>query len=127
TGGDIYVIPASGGEPRNVTPQLRGSVSSLGWTRTGQILFVQDSRGRTVVSQLTPGGSHIQDLWSGDDFLASSAWMASVSVADGGKTVATVRSSFQKPPEVVSGTIGDLKPITSGNASALVPWGKFES
>ena len=126
TGGDIYVISADGGEPRNVTPQLHGSASWLTWTG-GQIMFVQNSHGKTVLSRVNPANASIQDLWSAEEFLRSGQWMGSVSVANDGNTIAAVHSSFSQPPQVVAGQSGALKPITSPNSSAPVPWGKTES
>src|SRR5215472_11992310 len=38
-GGDIFVIPAAGGEARNMTPEMKASASWLTWTGDGKILF----------------------------------------------------------------------------------------
>ena len=37
TGGDIYVVPASGGAARNVTPGLEGSARTLAWRPDGRL------------------------------------------------------------------------------------------
>ncbi len=127
TGGDLFVIDASGGEPRNVTPGLRGSASWLAWTAPAQILFVQDSQGRSAVTRVDVSTRKIDELWSGDDFLNANMWMGSLSVAHDGVTVAAVSSSFAHPPEVFAGPIGAWKPQTSGNSSVRPLWGKTES
>jgi dipeptidyl aminopeptidase/acylaminoacyl peptidase len=127
TGGDLFVINAMGGEPRNIIPKLKGSVSWLSWTSPAQILFVQDSQGKSAVTRADVGTGKIDQLWSGVDFLNANMWMGSLSVAHDGVTVAAVSSSFTHPPEVIAGPIGAWKPLTSGNSSVRPLWGKFES
>src|SRR5437667_272418 len=117
TGGDVFIINASGGEPRNVTPQLRGSASWLAWTSPAQILFVQDSRGKSAVTRVDVGTDKIEELWSGNEFRNANMWMGSLSVAHDGVTTAAVSSSFTHPPEVFAGPIGAWKPLTSVNSS----------
>jgi acylaminoacyl-peptidase len=127
TGGDLFIISASGGEPRNVTPELRGSASWLTWTSPVQILFVQDSQGKSAVTRINVGTGKIEELWSGNDFLNANMWMGSLSVAQDGVTVAAASSSFGHAPEVFAGPIGAWKPLTSGNSSVHPLWGKTES
>ncbi len=45
TGGDIYLIPSSGGEPRNVTPGRVGSVAFIGWVSPQVIGLCRTCRG----------------------------------------------------------------------------------
>ncbi|PYX76735.1 MAG: S9 family peptidase [Acidobacteria bacterium] len=127
TGGDVFIINASGGEPRNVTPKLRGSASWLAWTSPAQILFVQDSRGKSAVTRVDVGTDKIEELWSGNEFLNANMWMGSLSVAHDGVTTAAVSSSFTHPPEVFAGPIGAWKPLTSVNSSVRPLLGKTES
>ncbi len=48
-GGDIFVIPAAGGEPVNITPSLGGSATGLTWRKSGEVLFSEDVDGETAV------------------------------------------------------------------------------
>ena len=127
TGGDLFVINAMGGEDRNITPRLKGSVSWLSWTSPSHILFVQDSQGKSAITRADVGTGKIEQVWSGLDFLNANMWMGSISVAHDGVTVAAVSSSFTRPPEVIAGPIGAWKPLTSGNSSVQPLWGKIES
>ncbi|PYX95007.1 MAG: hypothetical protein DMG71_10880 [Acidobacteria bacterium] len=86
TGGDVFIISASGGEPRNVTPKLRGSASWLAWTSPAQILFVQDSQGKSAVTRVDVGTAKIEELWAGNEFLNANMWLGSLSVARDGTT-----------------------------------------
>lgn len=127
TGGDLFVTNPTGGEPRTLTPKLRGSVSWFTWTSPAQILFVQDSQGKSAVTRANVATGKIEQLWSGSDFLNANMWMGSLSVAHDGMTVAAVSSSLTHPPEVFAGAIGAWKPLTSGNSSVRPLWGKTES
>ena len=127
TGGDLFVINPAGGEPRNLTPKLRGSASWFAWTSPNQILFVQDSQGKSVVSRVDCGTARVDELWSGNDFLNANMWMGSLSIAHDGVTSAAVSSSLGHPPEVVAGPVGNWKPITEANSSVHPTWGKVES
>jgi Tol biopolymer transport system component len=44
TGGDIYLVPATGGTARNLTPALDGWASWLGWHRSSGSLFTAEHR-----------------------------------------------------------------------------------
>src|SRR5258708_39982671 len=44
-GGDIFGVPADGGTPRNVTPGMKASVSSLTWRGNAHSFFAPESVG----------------------------------------------------------------------------------
>src|SRR5207245_1271940 len=48
-------------------------------------------------------------------------------VAKGGKFVAVVRSSYNTPPEVWTGAIGEWRQLTNNNSALSATWGKAES
>jgi len=127
TGGDIFVIDAGGGEPKNITPKMRGSASWLAWISPTQILFAQNSRGTSALSRVDAQSGKLDQVWSGNDFLNASMWTASISVAHDGTTSAAVASSFAHPPEVVAGPIGAWKSVTALNSRVHSLWGKTES
>src|SRR5579864_5270876 len=64
TGGDIFVLPASGGEPRNLTPDRKASPSMLRWLPSGQILFSEQTDGATGIALLDPSGREVKPLWT---------------------------------------------------------------
>src|SRR5207247_11349316 len=49
-GGDIFVIPATGGEAKNITPGMKASASWLTWTAGGKILVGEDVDGESGVA-----------------------------------------------------------------------------
>lgn len=126
-GGDIFLVPAEGGEARNITPEMKASASWLTWTRDGKILFGEWIDGGSGIATLDPSSGKIETLWKGEDQITAQGWGTAVSLASDGKTAAVVQQSFARPPEVWAGPIGNWKQITSRNASLKPAWGKTTS
>ena len=128
TGGDLYLIPATGGEAKDVTPGRAASVAFLGWVGPEMI----------AIAEQTGGSSHLTalDLATGKDIPQASVTFPetigagnlemSVSLSRE-HTIAIVRSSYERAPEVWAGPIHDLKQITHLNDSLKPAWGKTEN
>jgi dipeptidyl aminopeptidase/acylaminoacyl peptidase len=128
TGGDVYVIPAAGGEPRNVTPERDASVAFIGWV-SPEILGIAEHVG---------GSSHLTalNLSSGKDVsqinvtfpesIGAGDLVMSISMSHE-HTIAIVRSSFERAPEVWAGPVNHLKQISHLNDGLKPSWGKTES
>jgi dipeptidyl aminopeptidase/acylaminoacyl peptidase len=121
TGGDIWLVPASGGSARNATPDLPASPTELFWRSSGELLFVEHVNGEQGLATLDPATGRITALWTGP------AVLASFSPARTGPATAAVLHSFENAPEVQAGPIGAWKPVTRANAGARRFWGKAES
>ncbi len=129
TGGDIYTIPATGGEVRQLTPGINASPATLAWLPASErILFTEQIDGSSGIATVDARDRKIQTLWSGPETIsAGGAWDFGISLADDGETCALVRQSFQQPPEVWAGGIGAWKQLTRENAGIRPSWGKSES
>jgi dipeptidyl aminopeptidase/acylaminoacyl peptidase len=125
-GGDIFVVPAEGGEARNITPGMKASASWLTWPAGGKILFGEDVDGESGIATVDVAGGSIQTLTHGPGTLASGGGTA-VSLAADGRTAAVIRQSLAHPPEVWAGTIGEWKQITSRNGGLKPAWGEAKS
>jgi len=126
-GGDIFVIPAKGGKPSNLTPERKASASWLTWTQDGKIVAGEFVGGDSSVISLDPASGKIEQLYRGADHVSEGTWGPSVSVSPDGKTSATVRSSFVAPPEIWAGANGDWKQITQRNKNVKPRWGEAKS
>ncbi len=127
-GGDVYLLPAAGGEPRDMTPNINATPSSLTWINGGrQILISVYVDGRTGVALLDLTAQTISVVWTDVETISSGWFGAGMSVANDGVTTAVIRQSFVRPPEVWAGAIGDWKPITSRNAGLEPAWGPAQS
>ncbi len=128
TGGDVYLIPATGGELINMTPGRAASVAFIGWI-SSDVLGIAEHAG---------GDSHLTalNLSSGKDIHQASATFPE-SIGSGGlvmsvsmskeHTIALIRSSFAMAPEVWAGPPKALKQITHLNDGLKPAWGKTES
>ncbi|HEU4414504.1 MAG TPA: S9 family peptidase [Candidatus Angelobacter sp.] len=127
-GGDIFVVPADGGEARNLTPNMKASASTLTWMPGGgKIIFGEDADGESAIATVDAGGGNIETLAHGPELLTANGWGTAVSLAADGKTAAVIRQSLAHPPEVWAGAIGQWKQITSRNAALKPAWGEAKS
>jgi dipeptidyl aminopeptidase/acylaminoacyl peptidase len=126
-GGDVFVIPADGGQPKDLTPEMKASASWLTWRRDGKIVFGEWVDGDSGLVALDPASGNTETLWKGEDQITASGWGAAVSLANDGKTAAVIQQSFSHPPEVWAGPIGSWKQITSINANLKPAWGTAKS
>jgi dipeptidyl aminopeptidase/acylaminoacyl peptidase len=128
TGGDVYLLPATGGAARNLTPGLPASASWLGWRPGGdEILLLESVDGASGIAALDVRNGKVTPLWSGPESLSLGWWNIALSVANDGKTCAMLRESFSNPPEVWAGPIGAWKQITTSHLGQRANWGKAES
>jgi dipeptidyl aminopeptidase/acylaminoacyl peptidase len=126
-GGDVFVVPASGGAAKDVTPDIKISPSSLSWhSSPDRILFTATAGGGTAIGTVNLKNQQVELLWRGDESLRA-ARDAGVSFSADEKVAATVRSSFKLPPEVWAGPIGEWKPVTAKNQQRKPLWGEAKS
>src|SRR6266542_757123 len=121
TGGDIWAVPAAGGEPKNLAPGLPASASALFWRSPGEILFTEHVDGEAGVAAVDVATGRITTLWKGPSTVSS------FSVARSGSASSAVVHSFGAPPEVHAGPIGAWKALTQANAKVPRLWGEAKS
>jgi dipeptidyl aminopeptidase/acylaminoacyl peptidase len=128
TGGDIYVMPATGGEPKDVTPDRAATPAWFVWLDDKQI----------GISEIKNGASHlfVYNIETHEESTENNLTLPG-SVGAGGlamsvatsntNNIALIRSSFDRPPEVWAGELMNLRQITHVNDGAKPLWGKAES
>ncbi len=128
TGGDIYTMPAGGGEPTDQTPDHAGSPAWFVW-------LDQQSIG---IAEIKGGSSHlfVYDLSTHQDSPDYNLTLPD-SVGAGGlamriatsstNTIAFIKSSFSDPPEVWAGDLMDMHQITHFNDGLKPVWGQAHS
>jgi dipeptidyl aminopeptidase/acylaminoacyl peptidase len=128
TGGDIYVMPATGGEPKDVTPDRAASPAWFTWLDDHQM----------GIAEIKGGSSHlfVYDITNHQESTeynltlpgSVGAGGLSMSVATSNtNNIALIRSSFDSAPEVWAGEFMSLRQITHINDAAKPLWGKAES
>ncbi len=127
-GGDIFVLPAAGGEPRNLTPEIKTSPSWVAWLSSSkQILFGESIDGSAGVETVDLADGKITTLWTGPERISPVGEGVSISLAEDEKTSAIVRSSFERPPEVWAGPVGAWMQVTHLNQNISPSWGPAQS
>jgi len=127
TGGDIFLLPSKGGEPRNLTPNRPASPNGISWQSDGRMVFTEAVDGGGAVSTLDLATGQTERLWKGDQNLHQDGNYPNFFLARDGRTSAVVRNTWEHSPEVWAGPVGDWQQLTHANADQRPRWGKAES
>ncbi len=126
--GDIYEVAAQGGNKINLTPGMMMSASWLAWLPDSKsIIFSAIADGRTAISKIDVSTKRLSPLWSGDERISDAPYNTNLSLARDGRSTVVVRQSFDQPPEVWAGAVGEWKQVTHENARLHPAWGKSVS
>jgi dipeptidyl aminopeptidase/acylaminoacyl peptidase len=127
-GGDIFTVPAGGGDARDVTPGLAASPSWLYWESPSRILFTEIVDGQAGVSSIDLASGKSVSLWTSSDVISTEAeGVPAVSLAADRQTSAVIRHSSEHAPEIWAGPTGDWKQITRVNENVHPAWGQLKS
>ena len=132
TGGDLYLLPASGGNARNVTSGRRSSAAWFTWRSDTSILLTEFKGGSSVISSLNLADKDaVKTLWEGGETINAGPESTSLSVdvsrGPGPQAVALIRSSWSMPPEVWAGPVGAWRQISRENVRIKVNAVRAES
>src|SRR5207244_10531237 len=98
------------------------------WPRKSpKLYFTEHFDGGSAISLLDPATGQSERLWQGDESLSPPFEDAGISMTADGSSSAVMRHSFQQPPEIWSGRIGDWKQLTHENAQRKPQWGEAKS
>jgi dipeptidyl aminopeptidase/acylaminoacyl peptidase len=126
-GGDIYTLPTTGGDPRDVTPDIKATPNFVQWASDSHsIIFSEIADGQTGIASVNLDSGAVSTLYVAGERIGS-GFGPGVSLSRDGKIAAAVRQSFAQPPEVWAGPIGSWKQITHLNSGLHPAWGKAES
>src|SRR5262249_3482845 len=126
-GGDLFTISGDGKNLVNRTPGRKTSVSSLFWVAPDRILITENVSGGGAISELSVADNSVRTIWKGEENFHAFGNFPDFALARDGKFVAVVRSTYNTPPEVWAGPIGQWKQLTNNNAAVRMTWGKAES
>jgi dipeptidyl aminopeptidase/acylaminoacyl peptidase len=128
TGGDIYLISATGGEAKNITPDTDKTAAWIDWRNSDRLLVSWVDSGQVELGELSAEDGKVTAKYAsipasvGDGRLEQS-----LSVAANGR-VAFIKSSFSEAPEVYAGPLGGPPVQITHYNDALKPlWGRSES
>ncbi|GAC1538993.1 MAG: hypothetical protein NVS2B17_13680 [Candidatus Velthaea sp.] len=116
-GGDIYVMPSSGGTPTDITPDMPASVNSISWNGADDVVsFTALGNEQSQIGAVTVATKAVEIIWSAPESISADGTMR-VSIAHDRKTAAIVRQSYERPPEIYTGERANWKSLTSENAA----------
>jgi len=128
TGGDVFLIRPEGGAPRDLTPGMTSSASNITWPKNSdKLFFTEHFDGGSAVSQLDPASGQTERLWQGDESINPPFDDNGISMTADGKSSVVIRHSWQKPPEIWAGRVGDWKAVTHENDARKPLWGEAKS
>ena len=126
-GGDIFVMPATGGTPKNLTPGKKFSACWLAWTKDQKLIYAAEIGGDSAVGIADPATSEAQEIYQGSESISAGLWNPNISLAADGETAAAIISSFEAPPEVWVGKPGHWAQLTFRNKGLKPAWGQVKS
>ena len=130
TGGDLWMVPAAGGKPKNLTAGARTSVASFVWKSDSRALIAAAwAGGGSAITEVDAQKGGMRQLWSADEWVTtgSGSWVPTFSAAADGQTVAAVREAFERAPEIWAGPVGNWSQVTRANDGARPAVGKASS
>jgi dipeptidyl aminopeptidase/acylaminoacyl peptidase len=128
TGGDLYMMPATGGEPTDITPDRNETPSWFTWISNDDI----------GIAAIQGGSSHLFDYdlrkreispeynLTLPDSIGAGGLEMRVAISHT-NNIAFVRSSFSEPPEVWAGDLMHLHQVTHVNDALKPMWGDAKS
>ena len=124
-GGDLFTM-SNGRDAQNRTRGRKSSVSSLFWLTPDRILFTEIVGGGGAISELTLADNSVRTMWKGAEALHAFGNFPDFAVSNDGKFAAAERTSFETPPEIWAGPIGEWQQLTRNNPGLSATWGKPE-
>lgn len=128
-GGDIWVVDAAGGAPRNLTPGIAISPDWLTW-RGDRIVFTAWADGGSAIGTVDPATATSTITWQAGEALSGTGDRyigGGLALSADGRTSAVVRQSYEHPPELWTGPIGNWRQLTHLNDRLTPSWGRAES
>ncbi|MDQ2890638.1 MAG: S9 family peptidase [Gemmatimonadota bacterium] len=129
TGGDMYIVPATGGTARDMTPDIRESFAAFQWRGPTSLIATLWSHGGSEIATVDIRTGATAPLWSGDETISTGPGrgLPVISTDSTGMNVALVRESLGAAPELWAGQIGRWTQITRVNSGVTRSWGKAVS
>jgi dipeptidyl aminopeptidase/acylaminoacyl peptidase len=128
TGGDIYLVPATGGEAKDITLNKDKTAAWIDWRKSGTLLVSWIESGQVAIGELdTTDGRITADYGTIPATVGDGRLEQSLSVSANLK-VAFIKSSFSAAPEVYVGQLGAAPQAITHYNDAIKPlWGNSES
>jgi dipeptidyl aminopeptidase/acylaminoacyl peptidase len=126
-GGDLFTMSADGRDVQNRTPGRKASVNSFFWLAPDRILLIEYVGGGSAISELRLPDNSARTIWKGPEGIHAFGNFPDFALSRDGKIAASELSTYNSPPEIFAGPLGQWRKITNNNADLPANWGKAES
>ena len=126
-GGDLFTMSSDGRDITNRTQGRKASVNSFFWHTPDHILLVEYVGGGSAISELNLTDHSDRTIWKGPEGIHAFGNFPNFALSKDGKFAAAVQSTYNSPPEVFAGPLGEWRQLTNNNAGLQANWGKAES
>lgn len=126
-GGDIYVVPAAGGKPADLTAGNKGSAVSIAWMHNGSIVFGETTDGESAFEMLDPHTGKMRELVRDAAAFSGPDGRDTAAISSDERTEAYIRSGLDHGPEIYAGPVGQAKQISHWSDDAKPTWGKISA
>ena len=122
TGGDIWTVPATGGDPTDITPNIDSTPTFITWLTPDILALAEDRRGHSLIA-----GWHVDRKSPGPAFdlgeVNITGGPIKMAISGGAEnTIAIVKSGHDQAPEIFAGHPNEgLKQITHLNDTLKPP------
>jgi len=111
----------------NRTSSRKTSINSFFWQTPDRIVLVEYVGSGSAISELSLRDNSAQTIWKGPEGIHAFGNFPDFDLSKDGKFAAGVRDTYNSPPEVFAGPIGQWRQLTNNNAGLQANWGKAES
>jgi dipeptidyl aminopeptidase/acylaminoacyl peptidase len=126
-GGDLFTMTATGREVVSRTQGRKASVNSFFWQAPDRILLIEYIGGGSAISELSLTDNSVRTVWKGPQGIHAFGNFPGFALSKDGKVAAAELSSYNSPPEVFAGPLGEWRQLTNNNAGLHANWGEAES
>ena len=126
-GGDLFTMTVNGRDVVNRTASRKTSVNSFFWRAPDRILVIEYLGGGSAISELSLTNNSERTIWKGPDGIHAFGNFPNFALSRDGKFAAAVRGTYNSPPGVFAGPLGEWRQLTNNNAGLQMKWGKAES
>ena len=137
TGGDVWLISSEGGEPRNLTPEMKASAAWITWASNDKLYASELAEGNSrlvTISASGPGVNAGAPVFSVPGSVGDGRMSMSLSATQDHSKFVFTANSLEHPVEIYSVKTGEaadswaaLHPLTHINDGIEPSWGKAES
>jgi dipeptidyl aminopeptidase/acylaminoacyl peptidase len=126
-GGDLFTVSADGHDVQNRTRGRKTSANSFFWQAPDRILLIEYAGGGSAISELNLTNNSARTIWKGPEGIHAYGNFPNFALSKDGKFAAAVLNTYNSPPEIFAGPLGEWQQLTSNNAKLSANWGKAES